>query len=250
MKKMRKNFALLPMVLLSLTAVGCGKGMTAKSGFLNSSMSQSTPAQGIPSPDNSTPAPQQSVEFSAGFVSGGLFGGSKVVELDRVKKVMRIALPIPAANPFMVGLEKEFDLKDMPGAKLVLSSQPGANFSVALELPLRYFLGDILFVQSEGLPNGDPLPGIPGGELPKFNLNIDPSGHVKTSIYIGPAMAGIYLESPFDPYVKLMFPIASKDQKITYGYLNTVPAKAGFSGGFFLGVKIPDAISQELKGLL
>jgi hypothetical protein len=107
----------------------------------------------------------------------------------------------------------------------------------------------VKFAPSKRLPNGDPLPGVPGGELPSIGLELDQTDFFG-NLYFGIETFAIFVPTPgFDPLLKLTFPIKNKSNRKTIGYISAVPEKAAFDGGFFLSLRVPDELARLIDGI-
>ncbi|WP_413290316.1 hypothetical protein [Bdellovibrio sp. HCB337] len=207
-------------------------------------------AQSLPGTDNNgssstdggndnTPVPNeyQKLQYK-GFVSGGNNDGSLVIDIDKTANALLIILPLQM-NPYIDSAEGE--IPDLPGVKfMTYKDDKGASF-FAVSVPLRYVLKGASFLNPARLPNGDPLPQVASGELPSLALAVPGKNNVKFHFYIGVNVVGVYVSSPYDPYLPLHFPIRRGVE--TIGYFHTVPAKSGFDGGFFLNTQMPDSVA-------
>lgn len=173
----------------------------------------------------------------------------KLIGINKAEK--SVVLTIPFADNILPELEVE--VPQLPGAKVVSRLNADQKTELQFSVPIKYLLhgGDV--GDPERLPNGDPLPQIPGGELPAFEVSI-PIKNVTLHVYLGAEVLGIYVEIPFDPYVKLTLPIktSKKDgsQERTLGYLTSIPVKKPYRGGFFVSLKVPDDLARALDELL
>ncbi len=180
-----------------------------------------------------------------GEVNAGPFGTFSIIELDKLNNILSFNLPLPF-NP--LGTEVEGDLRNLPGAKWAIRKNSKGNWELSLLIPIELIVNGVKFAEPAKLPNGDPLPGIPGGELPKVGLDID-RGRFEGSLFLGVEAMGIFVPTPgFNPFLKLTFPIKSKNQRKVLGYLSTVPEKRAFDGGFFLSFRIPDGLARLIDG--
>jgi hypothetical protein len=173
----------------------------------------------------------------------------KLIGVDKVEKT--IILTIPFSDNVLPELTVE--VPQLPGAKLVSKLNAEQKTELQFHVPIKYLLNGGNFGDPQRLPNGDPLPSIPGGELPGFEVSV-PIKDVTLHIYLGAEVLGIYVEVPFDPYVKLTFPIkTSKEdgsQERTLGYLTSIPKKDPYRGGFFLSLLLPADLARALDELL
>ncbi|MDZ4661159.1 MAG: hypothetical protein SGJ18_06015 [Pseudomonadota bacterium] len=193
--------------------------------------------------------PWQKVEKD---MTGYLKMGDKQVKLigvDKVNKTLTLRVPITGADfPEII-----VEIPQLAGARVLTGNDVDGKGFINLEIPLELLLKYVDIGNPKRLPNGDPLPAVPGGELPGVAVNF-PVENVRIHIYLGVEVLGIYVEVPFDPHVKLTLPLktqkADGTQERTVGYLSSVPKKNQFAGGFFLSLVIPEAIARQLDELL
>ena len=100
---------------------------------------------------------------------------------------------------------------------------------------------------TQGLPNGNPLPGISGGQLPSFPVQIPNVTNVTTTVYVGASNVGIFVSTTFNPVIGLKFPITSANGSQTWGYILTVPAQGTSHGGFLLMIQIPSSVASIIN---
>lgn len=189
-------------------------------------------------PGSQAPSAYDKLQYK-GYASGGPNDGTLVVDIDKASESLLVILPLQV-NPYIEGAEGS--VPDLPGVKfMTYKDDQGASY-FAVNVPLRYVIKGASFLNPARLPNGDPLPQIASGELPSVALKVPGKNNVNFHLYIGVNVVGLFVSSPFDPYLPLQFPIRSKGVEII-GYLHTVPAKGGSNGGFFLTTQMPDSIA-------
>jgi hypothetical protein len=219
---------------------GCGAG------FQSTSLIDSNGSLGSsPTPDGKSPSRSEWENLKVeGAVSDGRFEGTSALRLDKAKKELVIRLPMPA-NPFLDGAFVALPVPQMPGGQIDLEPLPEGGSALVLRVPLSAVLKGVNFAQPSKLPNGDPLPGVPDGELPSVAMDLTKLTDIKARIYLGPSVVGIFVNTPFNPMIYLRFPIRNADNTRTWGYLYSIPAKhATNDGGFFLTVALPDDIAR------
>lgn len=174
-----------------------------------------------------------------GFISGGANDGTLVIDIDKATDALLVIVPMQV-NAYIESTEGE--VPDLPGVKyMTYKDDKGASY-FAITVPLRYVLKGASFLAPARLPNGDVLPQMASGELPSVAVTVPGKNKVQLHLYMGVNTVGVYISSPYDPYLPLQFPIRSKGVEII-GYFHTVPAKSGFDGGFFLNMQMPDSIA-------
>ncbi|HEY8272622.1 MAG TPA: hypothetical protein VIG33_17140 [Pseudobdellovibrionaceae bacterium] len=173
-----------------------------------------------------------------GLISGGNNDGTLVVDIDKVNGALLLIVPLQM-NPYIEPAQGE--IPDLPGVKfMTYKDDKGASY-FAVNVPLRYVRKGASFLNPARLPNGDALPQVASGELPSVAVAVPGKNNVKFNFYIGVNVIGVYISSPYDPYMALHFPIRKGVE--TIGYFHTVPAKPGFEGGFFLNTQMPDSVA-------
>ncbi len=230
-KNIIKNFA-VGCALISLLACGSKGGFESQSTLTGGNNSSST---GSPNPG--TPDAYQMLQYK-GLISGGNNDGTLVVDIDKANGAILLILPLQI-NPYIDSVEGE--IPDLPGVKFMTYKDDKGVSYFAVSVPLRYIRKGASFLNPARLPNGDALPQIASGELPSLAVAIPGKKNVKFNFYIGVNVVGVYVSSPYDPYIALHFPIRKGLE--TIGYFHTVPAKSGFDGGFFLNTQMPDSVA-------
>lgn len=183
-----------------------------------------------------------------GTVSGGSYGDNEVIAIDKVKKELIVRFPV-LATPFM-DPNLMVQVPDIQGAYFTMETMPDGSPTLALRIPLDKVLKGIEFLPPQKLPNGDPLPGVPDGELPAAAVQLTRTS-TKATIYLSPSYVGVYVNSSFDPYIALTLPIRNEARTKTWGYFSTIPEKKGIApGGFFISIKLPDDIARIIDEVL
>jgi hypothetical protein len=226
---------LLCAVLLS----SCAPGFKANSiGGLDNNGSSGTPANGW-----------DKVDVQGDVVdNSGTYDKTSAISLDKEHKEIVVTMPIPL-NP-LIDSQLNVAIPEIEGAKLSVETQADGSKALTLRIPLEKYLRGIEFLPPTALPNGDPLPAIPDGELPSIAVKISRWADIKATIYLAPQVVGVFVESPIDPRIGLTFPIRNAARTQTWGYLSTIPAKTDYVGGFFLSFQMPDAIARMIDDLL
>jgi hypothetical protein len=220
--------------LMTLLACGGKGGFDTQETLSGGNKSSSTDnnSNGIADPDA-----YQKLQYK-GLVSGGNNDGALVVDIDKTHGALLLILPLQM-NPYIESAEGE--IPDLPGVKfMTYKDDKGASY-FSVSVPLRYVLKGASFLNPARLPNGDALPQVASGELPSLAIAVPGKNKVSFNLYIGVNVVGIYVSSPYDPYLALHFPIRKGVE--TIGYFHSVPAKSGFDGGFFLNTQMPDSIA-------
>lgn len=183
-----------------------------------------------------------------GTINGGRFDKTQVVSIDKNTKQLVIRMPFIAG--IALGAQAAAPIPDIPGASLGIESNADGSSSLVLRLPLEKVLNGMMTLPKGRLPNGDPLPAIPDGELPSVGLAVERSGNLRGALYLGPTVVGLFVTTKFDPFIRLTLPIRNQSRTVTWGYFTTIPAKTGFDGGFFLSIALPADLARAIDDLL
>lgn len=183
-----------------------------------------------------------------GAINGGRFDRTKVVDIDKTAKTLIVRLPFIAG--VQIGVEAPLPIQEIPGAMIGIEPNTDGSSALVLRLPLAKVLRGVDFLQPGRLPNGDPLPAIPEGELPSLGLSLSRSADIKGALYLSPSVVGLFVNTKFDPTIRLTLPIRDQARTKTYGYFTSIPAKPGIDGGFFISIALPDDLARAIDDLL
>src|SRR5690606_39138359 len=104
--------------------------------------------------------PWEKVDVESIMPTNEIFGVSKIVEIDKVNSLILVNIPLPPViGGIFGGSIPGYPIPQLPGATLGIV-QNGLNYALQLSVPLRYVVKGVAFTET-GLPNGDPLPGVP-----------------------------------------------------------------------------------------
>lgn len=243
----------LPITLLTTPLLsGCGEGFKAgettascaSASCTNSNNSNGSNGAGdsnnTGAGGSSSGTPDWQTLKVEGSVSGGRFGKTRVVDIDKAKKELIVRLPM-LASPFLDLSIAPIPLPRIPGAQLSLEPLPDEASALVLRIPLSVVLHGVDFLSPSRLPNGDPLPAIPGGELPALAVQLTKVKDIRATIYLAKTLVGIYVNTPIDPFVQATLPIRNEARTRILGYFSTIPAKPkAADGGFFISVALPE----------
>lgn len=251
--KLEKRYYHLLRIAAVLCAVAvsaaCSPGFEAGKSLAScasGNCSSGTPDGGIDGGTGTTPG-WESVEMD-GSINGGRFDQAKVVEIDRVTKMLVIRVPFIAG--IQIGAQIPVPIREIPGATFGIEMNADGTSSLALRLPLASVLRGIDTLPSGRLPNGDRLPAIPEGELPSLGLTFSRATDLRGALYLSPTVVGVFVATKFDPFIGLTLPIRNEARTRTFGYFTSVPAKRGFDGGFFMSIALPDDLARAIDDLL
>lgn len=238
------NITALSLILIFTTS--CGQGFKSAAGFNSAGKASCAPSLCMSQPGPSLPGdPWEKVDLD-GTVSAGIFGKHKVIDVDKIRNLLLISIPLPI-NPFggMVSLP----LPQAPDIEVGVE-QSGSSYALVMKVPLKYIVKGVQFADAGKLPNGNPLPGVPGGELPRLGLKIFKNAN-EAYLYLGKGAVAVFVPTPkFNPYVNLTFPIKNKSQRKIIGYFASVAQQNPYAGGFFLSVVLPDDIQRAIDDII
>jgi hypothetical protein len=195
-----------------------------------------------------TPAPGWDSVSLDGSITGGRFDKAKVVEIDKVAKMLIVRLPFIAG--ISIGAQIPVSIPEIPGTTVGIEPNTDGSSALVLRIPLAAVLKGVDTLPSSRLPNGSPLPAIPEGELPSVGLTYNNSGTLKGALYLSPTVVGLFVATKFDPYIQLTLPIRDAARTRTFGYFTSIPAKSGYDGGFFVSIALPDDLARAIDDLL
>lgn len=244
-KQMTSKLSLLLMVGVMGGLTGCGQGFSSAGSSASGSNSSSSTGG---STDSAADQAFKSLSVD-GTVSGGTDSTTQVISIDKTNMQVVVRLPLPLGT-LSGATMTPMPINEIPGATIGLEATASGSSALTLRVPLEAYLKGIAFLPAGRLPNGDPLPAIPDGELPSIALQLSKLGGAKVTIYLAPSVIGLYVESPVNPYIGLTLPIRNKAKTRTWGYFSSVPAKGTYKGGFFMSLAMPDDIARIIDDVL
>lgn len=235
----RKSLQSLLVIAVTGSLLACG----GQNGF-NSTNSSSNDGGGNGSLANGSGTPEYNALDMKSYVSGGVFDKSLVIDLDKVNQELIVTVPL-SLNPF-IG-QASYQPANLPGVQIFTVTNGDGSSSLVARVPFRYICKNpVTFLPPGKLPNGDPLPNFPGGELPTTAIVLNSSG-TKVNMYIGVDGLAFFVESKFSlGPLGFIFPIMSHNPVQTLGYVGWIPPKSSYQGGMYLAVKLPANISRIL----
>ena len=233
---LRTLIAVLVLGLLSACSQG---GFSSIAQPTNLSSEQSAPT----SPSSPPSSPELDKISFKGRVSGGIFDKALLVDLDKKKGFLILNIPLAGLK----GLELlNVEIPQTKGVRFELTQNSDGLSVLSLKVPIKYITKGVNFLPPERLPNGDILPQMPSGELPSLAVALTRNSESRAHIYFGVEALGVFIETKFDPYIKMTLPIKNEAGTKTIGYLSLVPEKSGHRGGLFLSAQLPRDLSRLL----
>jgi hypothetical protein len=240
MKSINFKNTLLGSILLAsaLTVSACGQSLlndTVTKG-LTGNTSSSTGGTGKVDP-------WAGVETSAS--SSNTFGQQSFT-IDTNTNMLKLYFELPV-NIF--GGSMQVDIPEIPGAFVAIQTNSSGNWELSFNIPLSYLVKGLTIVGPTTLPNGDALPGVPGGEPPRIAAHIV-KNNLNLYLYGSVKYFALYVPTPgFNPYLDLVFPIKNSDKTKILGYFATVSAKGSFDGGLFMSIVFPPELQRALDNI-
>ncbi len=182
----------------------------------------------------------------SGFVDSSLLGNYQAVSVDTDKKELLISLPAP--NLFQ---NWEKDIPNLSGATLKAQVSSNDRSSLLLRYPLYLLVANYekLGGGKSGLPNGQAIPGIPGGKLYSQKINID-KNH-EAFVMFDKGVVSLLLNVPYDPMIPTSIPVKKSlmgsGLENLLGYAITIPKGGGTFGGLMLSIVVPPKILKNLE---
>lgn len=229
------NRKLMACATVMVFATGCGSGMSAMNGGSDNNGSFSSPEF-------------QNLKMD-GAVKEGKYEDRKLVSLDKENKMLVVQLPTLALPVMVGGLGQAIPVPQLPGTTLSLELAEDGAVTLVARIPLSHVMRGASFIPAQRLPNGDPLPAIPDGELPGLAVDLNSQGSVKGYLYLSRATVGAFVTTPFNPMVAMQLPIYQNNGAVL-GYLTTVPDKNGSPGGIFMSVKLPADLARVIDDVI
>ena len=230
--------SLLLIVGLTAALAACAPGFNTNSG------SPHEDGQGIPN-NPGTGNNWNKVEF-VGQTNGGEHDGKLVAIIDKAAQTLNLTLPLPTT----ISLVPRANITGLPGAYISVVNQ-GLSEVLTVIIPLKHLLAGQNQGAKERLPNGEKLPFVKGGELPRFAINFPGlSGH-QIHVYLSEGVAAVFAELPdFGMPIGGTVPVSNKQHTKTVGAIGYLIPQGNFAGGMYLAAQLPPDVKQALEDLL
>jgi hypothetical protein len=242
---MKKYFSL---VLILAVLVGCAND------------SSSTTTQGSQSQNNGQQLTDPEAEWSKvsmdGFPEGGSYFQKQVIRIDTVKKTLVLTLPIQIVPLIQF---PTYSGPSVPGVKVAFEQHPDGTRFITISVPLEHLIKGIILGTGSALPNGDPLPGFPDGEMPGTTVSIPGLLGWNLYLYIGSEAAAVFIEVPGLTLpggiggvfpTQITVPIKNKNKTKIVGYLSYIGPKTSSPGGAYIAAQLPRELAIILYQLL
>jgi hypothetical protein len=244
---------------LALIMSACGQGYKSTAGTTsgvgattcNSASCGAT--GGVPTP---TAQQQLSRVDMQGTAGKGIFASMTFIKIDAVAQTLDLQLPM-GSNP--AGINLVYNIPQIPGATAGMLQDSSGNWFLGVKIPLSAIVHGVSLGNSQALPNGNPLPGVPGGALPSVELNI--ASIIPIHLYIGKNVAAAFIELPqTDKYMaylsyipfQLSFDLKNSTNTVVGVLAPIAPVTTGggnYSGGVFVATKMPTAVANIIDSI-
>lgn len=169
-----------------------------------------------------------------------------VTDLDKKEGQLIIRIPLGLASLFSVGtVGAHQKYKDIVFS---VEGDLKTGFRLLVKIPLKYVLrlGQIENAALSRLPNGDPIPHIPTGELPMLNITVNPKKKEKIYLYLSKEYVGLLFESQFDPGINFEYALKDRNELRSVGFFNLMQAKNNAPAALMVSFPIPAKVSTLL----
>ncbi len=183
-------------------------------------------------------------------IDGGMFDTAEVLDLDLIKR--ELLLKIPVLFGFSINLPQS-TVTQLQGIYVTNEVSAAGDMLIVVHIPLKHVLQGVTSVAPGKLPNGNPLPLFPSGELPRIALNLDQNRNLKWYIYVGVHAAAVYVETDWSSCGNLpicpgfTFPIKNQGTGQIMGAFSIVAPVSTFRGGFYLAAKLPADMARLIE---
>lgn len=251
---MKKNVQTLIASLAVTSIISCGP----QNGFQSTTESSSNSSQGNPGSSPVQPSPVESpnqlwTEINGeltGAISSKAFGDGTLMAVEQETESLILLLPYNPLTSFI----GRFTSAEHPDITIEVMEKESGKKALGVRIPFKYILSRNTKMQNMGkLPNGDPLPAFPAGEIRGVAMNLNQQNkNYRLTIYFGPQAVAIFVETPgFDlpSYFDFLdpIPVYSKAKTAIVGYFKIVASKGAASGGFYLAARLPRDTSLKLQ---
>ena len=244
-KDLVNSLILSSVAVVTLGTVGCGQNLNDVFGRATSGSQSSN---GNNAANNGTKADLWKGVDTQGVASNFLLGTHQIFRIDTINDLLILDIPIPGM-PFGTGA---FPISQAPGTTVQFTTD-----GIEITVPLKYLVKGFNFSNPTTLPNGGPLPGIPGGELPRIGGTIENSNFT-IDIYGSVKYFAVFVPVPqIDKYLsyiniiggQLTIPIQNKAKTKTLGFFSAIAPTGSFDGGFYLSLVFPPELQAVLDNL-
>jgi len=246
MKNMKTK--ILVTVTLAAMIAACGPQGVQKQTSLNNSNGNHSGQDSGGGADNGggTNSWQQMKTEVDSTAVGGQYDGMLMITLDPARQTLNLILPLP---PILVMPLSLVAFKELPGTTIQSETQPDGKEAWVIAIPLKYVLKGANLNPTLTLPNGNPLPYVPAGEITGFSVSLPQNPKHRITVYIGLGYAAAFIETPDWEIPSWLAPwavIKNRSKTKQIGFIQLVPNKGTFSSGVFVAARLPNDITRIL----
>lgn len=183
-----------------------------------------------------TPNPSPVEDQSGSLSTNPFFPSDPIIQLDTENDLVHVSIPLGPFNPWS-GTSLPDMFAGLPEVQVQVVTNPNGTTSLNISIP-QSLLTDGFSAAPGRLPNGDLLPGVPNGELPRLETTLP--GSSKLYFYLGHSRIAFFLPLRWSTPFSIRFPIWNSNHTRQLGEVWLLPPKNGHSGGIYLVFFIPD----------
>lgn len=177
------------------------------------------------------------------------FDNKLVIKIEKQTQSLLMIFPLPSF--VALSIFDQIPIPQLEGAYLTNYQNSQGDKQLALSIPLKYIVKGAQFLPNQKLPNGDPLPYVPSGELPGFAFSLPQNQNYHINIYIGVNVAAAFVEFPQIALpITGIFPVKNSSKTKTIGAIGYIAPQSNYAGGMYLATQIPDAIAVMIDELI
>ncbi len=228
---MKKLIYLIALTLV-LTACGGQNSIVMQSSLNSTNETPSASDDNNDSTPTNSPTLSDEYEYSAVSEPLAVFGMNQernIFDFEAETELLKISIPFPTLGILQV----EGTVPDQENIRYYTNLE---NQSLTLEISLSEYIR--ILKTNETLPDGRPIPGVPGGELPLHSFQL-PNTSLNMTLYFGKDYFAAFIESDFNLPFNLTKNILSSDRRSIVGVLGWVAAKDSYKGGSFISLRLP-----------
>ena len=230
-------------ILISFIA-GCGTQLHAIKSCEDSSCSGQNPLDSL-----SGASPTWDDVLLEAKVVGGVHDKQQTLTFNRETKIIRMRVPV-SGGAFLGQANNLGAIPGVANSEIGIDVEPDGSTVIIIQMPLASLIAGMTSSnQSSTLPNGSALPHFPSDSLSYNDVEMNASAAVTARIYMSSGTFGIFVETPFNPFIQISFPHKNENGEVL-GYLTQIPAQGSFAGGFFMSTVLPDELKLIVQSLL
>ena len=184
----------------------------------------------------------KSEPFSSIF---GVHSEHVLLRFDIQTRAFKIYVPFP----ILTQLDVSGEVPGHPEITFYSDEDNKGKRSLVLEIPLDKYLD--LLDSSTTLPDGRPLPNVPGGDLPLLGFEL-PDTSLNTAVYLGKDYLAFFVESDLNLRWVTDFNVLKSilnSERVKIGSFGWIAKKNGYKGGAFVSLRLPRELVAYIGSL-